>query len=138
MCAMKRLLLACAGTALTMLAADLVWLGLIATPLYRQGIGHLMAEQPRWAAALLFYAVYSAGLVMFAVKPNAQRSSWRPTASTAALFGFFAYATYDLTNLATLRGWPIGLSFADIAWGCGVSALAASAGRLAMRFGRAS
>lgn len=133
--AMQKVLFAYAGTALTMLGADLLWLGLIATPLYRQGIGHLMAEQPRWAAVLLFYAVYSAGLVMFAVKPNAQRSSWRPTASTAALLGLFAYATYDLTNLATLRDWPLGLSLADIAWGCSVSALAASAGRLAMRLG---
>jgi uncharacterized membrane protein len=122
---MTRTLAAYAATTLVMLALDLAWLGLAAVPLYQAGIGHLMAPQPNLVAAALFYAVYPLGLMVFAVQPGA---GWRGAARRAALFGFFAYATYDLTNLATLKGWPTGLALIDIAWGCGVSTVAAAAG----------
>lgn len=109
-------------------ALDLVWLGLIARPLYRQGIGHLISDSPVWAAAVVFYLVYALGLLLFAVLPNAE-AGWGRTASMAALFGFVAYATYDLSNLATLKGWPLGLSLLDMAWGSALSAVSALAGR---------
>ena len=99
------------ATLVLMLVLDLLWLGVIAKPLYQQGIGHLMAEHPRVAVALAFYLLYPVGLV------------W---------FGFFAYATYDLTNLATLRDWPVSLAALDTAWGTAVSAVCAAAGRLAL------
>ena len=119
------------ATALAMLVLDALWLGLIAAPLYQQGIGHLMAPQPRLGVAALFYLLYPLGIVIFAVAAR-PAGAWQPTLLAGALFGFFAYATYDLTNLATLKGWPIWLSVIDVAWGCVVSAASAAAGRWAM------
>jgi uncharacterized membrane protein len=112
-----------------MMVLDAVWIGAIARPLYMNGIGHLMAEQPYVPAALAFYGVYALGLMFFAVAPGGATSGWRKTLLTAAAFGFFAYATYDLSNLATLRGWPVGMSLLDMAWGCIISATAAAAAK---------
>lgn len=120
------------GTAVVMLALDALWLGVVARPMYQQGIGHLMAEQPRFGIAALFYAVYALGVVVFAVVPQHGGAAWPQTLALGALFGFFAYATYDLTNLATLRGWPLRLSLIDIAWGSFVSAAAAAGGKAAL------
>lgn len=117
--------LACA---LALLLLDAVWLGLIARDLYARQIGHLMAEQPLWPVALLFYAVYGLGLTRFVVMPagpGAAAGSW---AVAAAGFGLVAYATYDLSNWATLRGWPWQLALVDMAWGSAASVLAAAAG----------
>jgi len=128
---MTKYLSAYAATMITMLAIDLLWLGVIAKPLYQAGIGHLMAAQPNLVAALLFYLVFPLGLLLFAVLPSAA-GGWGKTLATGALFGFFAYATYDLTNLATLRAWPLGLSLIDMAWGSLVSAVASAAGKAAL------
>ncbi len=125
-----------AATATVMVALDLLWLGVIAKTLYRQGIGHLMAERPHLLVAVLFYALFALGLVVFAIVPNAATPGWVKAALSGALFGFFAYATYDLTNLATLKNWPIGLSLIDISWGTLVSGVSAAAGKAALdRFG---
>jgi len=126
---MWKFAVSCLASMVTMMALDFAWIGFVARPLYTSGIGHLMAEQPNVAAALLFYVVFSIGLTIFAVAPGAGTADWRKTLLTAAAFGFFAYATYDLTNLATLRGWPVGLSLLDMAWGCCISAVAAAAGK---------
>jgi uncharacterized membrane protein len=128
---MTKHLAAYAATAFAMLVLDALWLGLIAAPLYQQGIGHLMAPQPRLGVAALFYLLYPLGIVIFAVAAR-PAGAWRPTLLAGALFGLFTYATYDLTNLATLKGWPIWLSVIDVAWGCVVSAASAAAGRWAM------
>lgn len=129
---MPKILSAYAATAITLLALDLLWLGVIAKPLYQQGIGHLMADKPNIPVALLFYAVFAAGLLWFAVLPGAAAASWGRTLGTAALFGFLCYATYDLSNLATLKAWPWSLSLLDMAWGTSVSALSSAAGKLAL------
>ena len=129
---MTRYLATYAAIAVVMIALDLLWLGVIAKPLYQQGIGHLMAEQPNVPVAALFYALYALGLLVLAVLPNAAEPGWRKTLVTAALFGFFAYATYDLTNLATLKGWPVGLSLLDMTWGTVVSTASAAAGKFAL------
>lgn len=128
---MTKYLSAYLATAVVMIAVDLLRLGVIAKPLYQHGLGHLMAERPNLIAAAAFYALYALGLLMFAIVPQAADAGWLKTAATAAMFGFMAYATYDLTNLATLRGWPIGLSLIDMAWGAVLSAVAATAGRFA-------
>ena len=128
---MSRFLAAYAATMITVLAIDLLWIGVIAKPLYQAGIGHLMAAQPNLVAALLFYLLFPLGLMLFAVLPGAG-GAWGRTVATGALFGFFAYATYDLTNLATLKDWPLSLSLIDIAWGSLVSALASAAGKGAL------
>ena len=129
---MRNTLLAYAAAAAALLALDAVWLGIVAQPLYQRSIGHLMAEQPGWAAAATFYLVYPLGLMRFAVLPHRHDRAMGPTLSAAALFGFFAYATYNLSNLATLRDWPVGVSLIDIAWGTVVSTASAAAGKLAL------
>lgn len=129
---MKRQLAAYAGTMVVMVGLDLLWLGIIAKPIYLQGIGHLMAEKPNLVAAIAFYLLFGLGIVVFAVLPQGPPPGWGQTIIMAALFGFFAYATYDLTNLATLKQWPIGLSLLDICWGAFVSAAAAIGGKALM------
>ncbi len=116
-----------------MLVLDLLWLGVVAKPLYQQAIGHLMAERPNVVAAALFYAVYAAGLTVFVVWPHAAPTGLRSALMMGALFGFFAYATYDLTNLATLKGWPVSIALIDMAWGTAVSGISAVAGSWALR-----
>ena len=130
---MKKHLAAYAATALVLLMLDVLWIGGLAQSLYQEGIGHLMAEQPRLGVAALFYALYPIGLLVFVVAPRGVTDDWPATLLRGALFGLVAYATYDLTNLATLKGWPAGLAMLDMAWGCVASCGAASAGRLAFQ-----
>ena len=129
---MKRALASYAGTMIVMVGLDMLWLGVIAKPLYQHGIGHLMADQPNVPVAVLFYAIFVLGLLVFAVVPAGPARGWRQTMGKAALFGFFAYATYDLTNLATLKQWPIGLSVLDMVGGTCISAAAAAGGKALM------
>lgn len=135
---MNRYLWACAASVLAMIALDVLWLGFVARPLYQNGLGHLMAERPNLAAAAAFYLLYGLGLTVFAVMPHVGESGWRSTAGTAALFGLLAYATYDLSNLATLRDWPLGLSLIDMAWGGAASAISAVAGKAAFDWSQAA
>jgi uncharacterized membrane protein len=129
---MNKYIAAYAGTAIVMVALDMLWLGVIAKPLYQSGIGHLMADKPNIGVAVVFYLLYALGVVIFAVAPQHGGSGWGTTLAMGALFGFFAYATYDLTNLATLRDWPWRLSLIDIAWGTSVSAASAAGGKAAL------
>jgi uncharacterized membrane protein len=119
--------------AVVMMALDAVWIGVVAQSMYQQGIGALMAPQPRLGAAILFYAVYCLGLAVFVVAPHAAEPAWGKTLGRAALFGIVAYATFDLTALATLKDWPVGLSFIDMAWGAVISTAACSVGRAVWR-----
>lgn len=98
-------------------AIDLLWLGVVAKNLYQQNLAHLLSPTVNWPAALCFYAIYIAGILIFAIKPALADQSLAKAAIWGALFGFFTYATYDLTNLATLRDWPIKIVLIDIAWG---------------------
>jgi uncharacterized membrane protein len=125
-----KLLLPCLAIVAAMIALDALWIGVLARSLYAHGIGHLMAERPNFAAALAFYALYAIGLMAFVVLPRAP-GDWQLAAAWGACFGFVAYMTYDLTNLATLRDWPLGLSLIDMGWGCVATGLAATAGKLA-------
>ena len=130
---MQRYFFPYAATTAVMFAVDMLWLGVVAKPLYERGLGHLLAAQPNLLAALLFYLVYPAGLMVFAVRPSLQAGTLRPSFIAGGMFGFFAYATYDLTNLATLNDWPVGLSMLDIAWGAALSAVASAAGAWTQR-----
>jgi uncharacterized membrane protein len=133
---MSKYFAAYGATAVFMIVVDLVWLGLIAKPLYYNGIGHLMADKPNIPIAVIFYLLYALGLMIFAVTPLQSAPGWSRALMVGALFGFFAYATYDLTNLSTLRGWPLGLSLMDVAWGTLVSGVSSAVGKLALdRFG---
>ncbi len=124
-----KLLLPYLAIVVTMMVLDVLWIGVLARPLYNRGIGHLMAEQPNFVAAAAFYLLFAVGLMAFVVLPRAL-GDWPMAAAWGALFGFMAYMTYDLTNLATLRAWPLGLSLIDTAWGCVATGLAATAGKL--------
>jgi len=131
---MNKYIAAYLAAALVMVVLDMLWLGVVAKTTYQQAIGHLMADQPKVLAAIVFYALYALGLVVFALVPQAEDAAWGRTVFTGALFGFFAYATYDLSNLATLRNWPIRLTLMDMAWGTALSAAAAGAGKAAMNW----
>ena len=131
---MMKILVAYAATLFVIIALDMLWLGVLAKEIYAAAIGHLLAPRPGLIAAALFYTLFSLGLVLFAVVPNAGSCGWSKSLTSAALFGFFTYMTYDLTNLATLRGWPVGHSVLDVAWGVLVSVCAAACGTMALRW----
>ena len=109
-------------------ACDLVWLGTVGASVYRSRLGDLLLERPVLWAAALFYLVYAIGIVIFAVAPALRAEAWSRALVLGALFGFFAYATYDLTNLATLRGWSGLVAILDIGWGACLTAAGAAAG----------
>lgn len=113
----SKLLLAYCLTFMVFLAIDLVWLGFIAKNLYRRELGNLLGEQVNWPAAIIFYLLFVAGVFLFAIAPATEKQSLSHAVIYGALFGFFTYATYDLTNLATLKGWPVKIVFIDIVWG---------------------
>ncbi len=96
---------------------DMVWLGVLARNFYRKQIGFLMTPNVNWAAAILFYLLFLVGLVVFVIAPAVERESWVHALQFGALFGLITYATYDLTNLATLKDWPLALTVVDLAWG---------------------
>jgi uncharacterized membrane protein len=104
-------------TLVVFLILDAVWLGLIARRLYQAQIGFIMAKQPKWAAAGVFYLLFVVGLVVFCVSPGVREGSFGQAAWRAARFGLVTYATYDLTNLATLEGWPLVVTVIDLVWG---------------------
>jgi uncharacterized membrane protein len=96
---------------------DMVWLGVLAKNFYTKQIGFLMAPKVNWAAAILFYLVFLVGLVVFVIAPAVEKYSWTRALLFGVLFGLIAYATYDLTNLATLKDWPLALTLVDLTWG---------------------
>lgn len=103
-------------------AIDMIWLGLIAKGFYAKQIGFLMKSDINWASAVIFYFIFIAGLVFFVISPALQKESWFNALVVGALFGFVTYATYDLTNLATLKNWPFVLTIVDLAWGTTLAA----------------
>jgi len=102
---------------LVFLVLDAIWLGLVAKKMYQKNIGHLMADKPNFVAAIVFYLFYIIGLTFFVIEPAIAAQSITTALFSGLLFGAITYATYDLTNLATLRNWPIRLTVIDIAWG---------------------
>lgn len=98
-------------------AIDMLWLGYLARNFYKTQLQHLLSPEVNWPAAFLFYFIYIAGILFFAVRPGLSAQSLGVACLYGALFGFFTYATYDLTNLATLTNWPIKVVVVDIAWG---------------------
>ena len=113
-----------------MVALDLLWLRVIAVQWYADNMGALLTNSPNLFAAAAFYCLFPLGILIFAVAPS-ENSSVLKVAVMGALFGFFAYATYDLTGLAIIKNWPLGLTFVDMAWGTLVSGASAAAGKMA-------
>jgi len=106
-----------AVAALVFFACDFVWLGFVAPPLYEATIGPLLRDRPNVAAAVLFYALYIVGILVFAVAPAAPSERFRRVFARGALFGLVAYGTFDLTALAVLEGWSVAITAIDMAWG---------------------
>lgn len=96
---------------------DILWLGLFAKNMYQSQIGFILAKKPNWYAAIIFYVLYIVFLMIFAIIPALQKSSLNDAMLYGALYGFITYATYDLTNLATLKNWPLKVTLIDITWG---------------------
>ncbi len=107
------------------LVMDAVWLGIVARGFYMARIGDLILDQPRWGVAAVFYAIYIVGLVYFAISVGMAERSWQTAAFNGALFGFFAYLTYNGTNLAVLRGYDGVVAVVDTLWGASVGAIVA-------------
>ena len=134
---MLRYALGYVATAVVFLALDAVWLTQMADRLYRPRIGTLMADAPSLPPAVAFYLIYIGAVTWFALVPALRPDGgWTRLLVNAALFGLAAYATYDLTNQATLKTWSTAVTLADMAWGAFVTTAAASAGYfVASRFG---
>lgn len=130
---MKTYGIAYLAAGLAFLAIDAIWLTLAAQRLYRPLMGEMLLESFRLAPALLFYLVYIAGIVVFAIVPALASERWATATTLGAFLGFFAYATYDLTNQATLRNWPVAVTIADLCWGTFLTAFAATLGFLVAR-----
>jgi uncharacterized membrane protein len=114
----------------SLLVLDGLWLGVIARTFYKTRLGDLLLDKPNFAVAALFYLVHAAGIVVFAIP---QATGWTTALLFGALFGFFVYAAYDLTNLATLRGWPASVAVIDLAWGSAATAVATTVAFLVLR-----
>jgi uncharacterized membrane protein len=116
------------STLVVFLLCDMAWLGTMANRIYRPTLGDMMLSSPDLTAAAAFYGIYPIGLVIFAVLPALKSASLPEAALSGALFGFFTYMTYDLTNQATLKNWTTQLTLADIGWGTLLGAVSATAG----------
>lgn len=119
---------------ITMVVIDMIWLRVIAVSWYEEGLGTLLTDSPNLVAAALFYLLYPLGLMIFAVLPASGDTPLLKAVGMGALFGFFAYATYDLTNLAVIRNWPVGLTVIDMAWGTFISGVATAAGKVSVDY----
>ncbi|MFN3228840.1 MAG: DUF2177 family protein [Asticcacaulis sp.] len=125
---MIKSLFAYASTLLTFVVVDFVWLGLMSPVFYRPAMGDLLASQFRLLPAVAFYLLYGFGLWFFGVRPALDSGQWYSALLFGVLLGLFAYGTYDLTNMATLKQWPLKLALVDMAWGAVLSGIACTAG----------
>ncbi len=98
-------------------AIDMLWLGVISKDFYKQQLGYIMTPNVNWYAAIIFYLIFIAGLVLFVVSPALAKNSIQHAIVFGALFGLITYATYDLTNLATIKDWPLKVTIVDMIWG---------------------
>lgn len=104
------------------LVVDMIWLGLISKNFYAEQIGFLMKTNVNWLSAAIFYLLFILGLDFFVIYPAVEKNSWVNALALGALFGLVTYSTYDLTNLATIKGWPLSVTITDLLWGTFVSA----------------
>jgi uncharacterized membrane protein len=107
----------------TLFVIDMVWLIIVARKFYNKHIGFLMRPDIGWAPAMLFYLLFIAALVTFVIGPAVEKHSWGHALAYGAFFGLVTYATYDLTNLATLKDWPVLVTIVDLIWGMTLAAL---------------
>lgn len=104
-------------TFIVFFAIDIVWLGFISKGLYQQYLGYIMKTNVNWIAAILFYLLFIGGLIFFVINPGLAKDSWLYVVGAGAFFGLITYATYDMTNLATIKDWPLLITVIDLMWG---------------------
>lgn len=121
-------------TALVFFGIDIVWLGVVAQKLYQKYLGSFLSDQVNWTAAIIFYLLFIVGIFIFAIVPAHEKNSLQTAILFGVLFGFFTYATYDLTNYATLKDWPVQIVFIDILWGVILTGATAVAGFYIMKW----
>lgn len=124
----KNILVSYVLTFIVFLIIDMAWLGFIAKNLYQKYLGTFLSDKVNWTAAFIFYAIYIIGISIFVIYPAVQKDSMLNALVMGALLGILAYATYDLTNLATLKGWPIQIVIIDIIWGAVLTSLVSLSG----------
>ena len=110
-----------AVTFVVFMGIDLIWLGFVAKNIYSKYLGYLMTPNVNWLAALIFYVIFIIGILYFVIAPSLVDRDFTQLVIRAMLFGFITYATYDLTNLATVRDWPITITIIDLIWGTTLS-----------------
>jgi len=115
-------------TTIVFLLIDMAWLGFIAKNIYQKYLGNFLTDKVNWTAALIFYLIYVIGISIFAIYPSVNKDSALNAILMGGLFGLFTYATYDLTNLATLKDWPLTIVFIDIIWGIVLTAIVSLSG----------
>ncbi|TWF43353.1 DUF2177 family protein [Neorhizobium alkalisoli] len=131
---MKTMGIAYAGTLISFLLIDAVWLGLVAKTFYQRQLGDMMLPSPNLGVAAIFYLFFAIAIVMLAVRAGLDAGSMWTTVGYAAVLGLAAYGTYDMTNLATLKNWPITMTIADLIWGTVLTSLAGACGHAAARY----
>ena len=124
----KSIILSYLLTFIVFLMIDMSWLGVVAKNIYQKYLGSFLTDNVNWTAAIIFYMIFVAGISIFTIYPAVNKGSVYHAIWMGALFGFFTYATYDLTNLATLKDWPLTIVFIDIIWGSVLSALVSLSG----------
>jgi uncharacterized membrane protein len=115
-------------TLIVFLIVDMFWLGIISKNLYHKYLGGFISDKVNWTAAIVFYLLYVVGISIFAIYPAVNKGSVSSAILMGALFGLFTYATYDLTNLATMKNWPLNIVIIDILWGTFLSAIVSFSG----------
>lgn len=102
---------------------DIFWLVIVAKNVYQQELGYIMSDRPNWIAAVLFYLIFITGIVFFVINPSLEKGSWTYALLVGMFFGFITYSTYDLTNLATVKDWPLKITIIDLIWGTSLGGL---------------
>ena len=115
-------------TLIVFLIVDFIWLGLVAKEFYNKHLGHLYSDQVNWVAAFLFYLIFILGLMVFVISPALKSNALMSALLLGMLYGLVTYATFDLTNLALIKGWPLSVVVADIIWGIVLSGIVSMAG----------
>lgn len=110
---------------LSFFAIDMLWLGIIAKTYYKTKLGFILSPNQKWTAAMVFYLIYVGGILFFAINPSLKEMDWKVGLINGAVFGAMCYATYDLTNMATIAKWPIEIVVIDIIWGMTLTSIVA-------------
>ena len=131
---MKTMGIAYAGTLVSFLLIDAIWLGLIARSFYQRQLGDMMLPSPNLVGAAIFYLFFAVAIVMLAVRPGLEAGSIWTAIGYAAVLGLAAYGTYDITNLSTLKNWPITMTIVDLIWGTFLTSVASACGYTAARY----